>query len=135
MLADDKPGHTAQSTGLAESLGWPWELRQLRFNRLNRLSNRLRGASTLGLDRSRSDALEPPWPDLVIAAGRKAAPVARWVAQRSRGHTRLVQLGRKGADTPEGFDLAVTCAHFQLLPHPRRMETVAPIERERSFTK
>lgn len=127
VLADDKAGHSTQSLGLAAALGWPYELRSLRFNRWNRLSNRLLGAIPLGLDRRHSDTLGPPWPDVVIGTGRRVAPVARWIAKQSRGHTRLVQLGRKGGDDASPFDLVVTCAHFRLLPHPRRFETVAPL--------
>jgi mitochondrial fission protein ELM1/choline kinase len=126
VLCDDKPGHTQQSTGLAEALGWPYELKELSFQPLNRLSNRMLGASRLSL-RGRSRArLAPPWPDLVIATGRRVVPVARWVAEQSRGHTRLVQIGRKGGNEPTHFDLVVSCAHFRQPAHARRLEVVAP---------
>jgi hypothetical protein len=127
VLADDKLGHTTQSLGLADALGWPYEVKELRFNRLNRLSNRLLGAGLLGLDRRRSTPLSPPWPALVIGTGRRTVPVARWIGARSGGRTRLVQLGRKGADRADDFDLTVTCAHYGLPPHPRRVETLAPL--------
>ncbi len=127
VLADDKLGHTTQSMGLAEALGWAYATKELRFNVLNRLSNRLIGASLLALDRRRSTALLPPWPDLVIATGRRTAPVARWIAAQNGGRTRLVQLGRKGATRAEDFDLSVTCSHFAMPSHPRRMETLAPL--------
>jgi hypothetical protein len=127
VLADEKAGHTTQSIGLAERLGWPYEVKNLRFTPAARISNRLRGATLLGLDRRRSDAVAPPWPDLVIATGRDAAPVARWIGEQSHGRARLVQLGRKGGDNADAFDLAVTCAHFRLPSHPRRIETVAPL--------
>jgi choline kinase/mitochondrial fission protein ELM1 len=127
VLCDDKPGHTQQSTGLAEALGWPYELKDLSFQPLNRLSNRMLGASRLSL-RGRSRArLAPPWPDLVIATGRRVVPVARWVAEQSRGHTRLVEIGRKGGNEPTHFDLVVSCAHFRQPAHARRLEVVAPI--------
>ncbi len=126
VLADDRPGHRTQVIGLAEALGWPYEIKELRFNALNRLSNRLLGASRLGLDRARSAPLAAPWPDLVIAMGRRCAPVARWIGKHDGG-VRLVQLGRKGANVAEPFDLAVTCAHFQLPTHPRRLETLLPL--------
>lgn len=127
VLADKKAGHTTQSVGLAERLGWPYEVKSLCFTQAARLSNRLRGATLLGLDRRGSDALEPPWPELVISTGRASAPVARWIAEQSGGRARLVQLGRKGGDNAEAFDLAVTCAHFRLPSHPRRIETLAPL--------
>jgi hypothetical protein len=127
VLADEKAGHSTQSLGLAQRLGWPYEEKKLRFTALSRISNRLRGASLLGLDRCLSAALAPPWPDLVIATGKRAAPVARWIGEQSRGRTRLVQLGRKGGDNAAAFDLVVSCAHFRLPSHPRRIETLAPL--------
>jgi mitochondrial fission protein ELM1 len=127
VLTDDKAGHTTQSLGLAEAVGWPYEVKELRFRALNRLSNSLLSATRLGLDRRRSSRLEPPWPEVVIATGRRTAPVARWIARQSPGRTRLVQIGRKGGDVADRFDLVVTCAHFRLPLHPRRMEIVVPL--------
>ena len=127
VLADHKPGHTTQSIGLAEALGFPFEVKQLQFNRLNHLSNRVRGASTLGLDKQRSARLNQPWPDLVISTGRRTAPVARWIGRQSQGRTRLVQLGRRGGESVQAFDLVVSCAHFRLPLHARRMEIIAPL--------
>src|SRR5262249_27068755 len=109
------------------AVGFPYEVKTLRFNFLNHLSNRIRGASTIGLARRRSAPLQPPWPDLVISTGRRTAPVARWIGRRSKGHTRLVHLGRRGGESVEAFDLVVACEHFRLPPHPRRMEIVAPL--------
>jgi mitochondrial fission protein ELM1 len=123
VLADDRPGNTSQSIGLAEALGWPTEIKQLRLGAWSLLNNRLLGASRRGADPRRSSPLEPPWPDLVIAAGRRTAPVALWVREQSLGRTRLVQLGRKGGDAAELFDLVVTPSYCRLFPHPRRIET------------
>lgn len=128
VLADDKLGHTTQSIGLAEAVGWPYVTKDLRFNDLDRrLSNRRLGASLLTLDQHHSAPLLPPWPDLVIATGRRTAPVARWIGAQNQGRTRLVQLGRKGADRADDFDLSVTCSHFAMPHHPRRIETRAPL--------
>jgi mitochondrial fission protein ELM1 len=91
------------------------------------LHNRLLRASLLGINRSRSAPLEPPWPDLVIGAGRRAAPVAQWIREQNFGRTRLVQLGRKGGDAASRFDLVVTPSYGRLDPHPRRIETSAPL--------
>jgi mitochondrial fission protein ELM1 len=63
----------------------------------------------------------------VIAAGRRTAPVALWIQAQSLGRTRLVQLGRKGGDAAERFDVVATPAYCRLLPHPRRVETCAPL--------
>lgn len=127
LLDDGKQGHLNQSLGLAEALGWPYEIRRIRSNRLLKLGNRLVGSSLVALNRRRSDPLEPPWPDLVISTGRRGAPVARWIAQQSQGSTRVVQVGRRGGNLIDGLDLAVTCTHFRLFPHHRRLETLTPI--------
>jgi hypothetical protein len=126
VLTDDKAGHTTQSIGFAEALGWPFERKSLRFTPLNRLSNHLLDGTRLGLHPASTAQLAPPWPDLVIATGRRTAPVARWIGRQSRGRSRLVQLGRKGGDVAGRFDLAVTCSHFRLPPHPRRIVTLIP---------
>ena len=84
LLLDDRPGHTTQVVGLAEALGWPYETKPLRFTALNRLSNRLLGASRLALDAGASAELSPPWPDLVIAMGRRSAPRSPLRACRRR---------------------------------------------------
>ena len=127
VLTDHKAGHTTQSIGLADAVGFPYEVKQLQFNLLNHFSNRIRGASAVGLDRTRSTPMGPPWPDLVISTGRRTAPVARWIGRQSGGRARLVQLGRRGGETVGAFDLVVSCAHFRLPMHPRRMEIIAPL--------
>jgi mitochondrial fission protein ELM1 len=127
VLLDDRPGNTTQAVGLAEALGWPFERKPLSFNALANLPNWLLGATRRTLERSGSAGLEPPWPGVVISAGRRTAPVARWIGQRSHGETRLVQLGRKGGIAADAFDVVITPLHTRMLPHPRRIETLGPL--------
>lgn len=131
LLTDDRPGNTTQSRGLAEALGWPCREISLAFGMFSYLPNPLVGATLSGLDAASRSKLAPAWPDLVIAAGRRTAPVARFIKESSRGRTRIVQLGRKGANPAAPFDLAVTPVYAQLFPHPRRLETLAPLTRIR----
>ncbi len=126
-LSDGDLAHTAAAEGLAQALGWPYELKELCFTPLAGLGNRLLGASRVGLDRRRSASLAPPWPDVVIAAGRRTAPVARWIGKQSEDRARLVQLGREGGEFAEAFDAVVTPGYCRLWPHPRRIETIAPL--------
>jgi mitochondrial fission protein ELM1 len=134
VLAYDKPGHTTQSVGLAEALGWPYEIKQLRFNTLRARAHTwlqawhgTLGASLIGLRQRGSDILVPPWPDLVIATGWRPGRIALWIGRQSQGLARLVGLGRRAGQIVDIFDAVVTCAHFHLPPHPRRIETVLPI--------
>ncbi|MEZ5906778.1 MAG: ELM1/GtrOC1 family putative glycosyltransferase [Geminicoccaceae bacterium] len=77
------------------------------------------------LDRS-TTALEAPWPDLVIAAGAKAAAVARRIKGESRGATRIVQLGMPGAAF-ELFDLVVATPQLRLPVRENVLQITAPL--------
>ena len=92
VLPDGRPGNASQCLGVAEALGLPYEVKKLGYTWAVVLDNRLRGASLLGIDAASRAILTPPWPDLLITAGRRAAPVARYVKKQSGGRTFLVQL-------------------------------------------
>jgi hypothetical protein len=66
-----------------------------------------------GIDRAASSELAPPWPDLVITAGRRNEPVARWIRRQSGGRTRLVHVGRPWAPL-DSWDLIVTTPQYFL---------------------
>jgi hypothetical protein len=129
VLADHKPGHTTQSLGLARELGWPYELIQLEFSAMAELPNAWLRGSRRGLSRACRQRLGAPWPDLVIATGRRAAPVASWIRKKARGRARTVQMGRIGAFKRDSFDLAVAPSYACLYPDPRRIDTAAPLTR------
>ena len=131
LLVDDRPGNTTQSVGLAQALGWPYETKQLHFTALAKLRNhwlRTYGANLLGLDRARSAVLSPPWPNLVITAGLRTAPIARWI-KKQNNKTLVIQIGRKGGHIADHFDAVITCGYAQFPPHPQRIETSIPITR------
>ena len=65
------------------------------------------------IDRAASSVLEPPWPDLVITAGRRNEPVARWIRRQSGGRARLVHIGRPWAPL-DSWDLVVTTPQYFL---------------------
>ncbi len=129
VLTDDRPGNGTQSLGLAEALGWPFERIDLDFGPSIYLPNPILGASADVLQPESRRRLAPPWPDLVIAAGRRTAPVVRWIAEQSRGRTRTVQLGRKGSNPAAAFDLAVSPIHAGLYPRSNRLEIAGTLTR------
>lgn len=110
-----KAGDNTQVRSLATALDWPWESRQLRYRPTELLSNLCLGPTVAGVDPRGSDALVPPWPDLVISSGRRNEPVARWIRAQSGGRTKLVQVGRPWAD-PANFDLVLTTPQYQVPP-------------------
>jgi hypothetical protein len=126
LLLGNRAGDNAQVTALGEALGWPCETKHLRFNVWHHNRNLFLGASRRTLDRAKSDKLAPPWPDLVIAAGRRTAPIARWIHRRSGGRTRLVHIGRPWAPTG-WFDLIVTTPQYGLRWRPNVLVNAAPL--------
>ena len=129
-LLGQKPGDNGQVLALAEAVGWPFEMRRLAFRRSELLANRLLGVTLLGLDPARSDPLHPPWPELIVTAGRRNEPVARWIQREAGGpgRCRLVHVGRPWAPI-EAFDLIVTTPQYALPRHPRILHTEAPMHR------
>ncbi|MGD9850328.1 MAG: mitochondrial fission ELM1 family protein [Nitrospirales bacterium] len=129
VLLDDRPGNSTQSMGLADSLGWPYEVKQLNFLSSFSSRNWHLPAMISHVDLSKSPPLSPPWPDLVIAAGQRTAPVAKWIKNQSQDQIRLVQLGRKGGLVMDHFDLVVTPRYCQMPPHPNRLMTTVSLNR------
>ena len=130
ILSDGKTGHSTQSEGLAKSLGWPYEIKQLYFqswNNAQKLVWSLLPPHTAGLKKPESSSLEPPWPDIVISTGWRPAPVARWIREQSGGKTRVIQVGRKGGGAADLFDVVITPTYYGFTPHPHRVETLVPL--------
>jgi len=112
-LLGKKVGDNNQVLALAESLGWGFIEKHMQYISLELIPNRLLKITLLGLQRAQSDELGPPWPDLVISAGRRNEPVARWIRKQSGGRCRLVHIGRPWA-RPKHFDLIVTTPQYDL---------------------
>jgi hypothetical protein len=72
-------------------------------------------------------AIQTPWPDLLVVAGRRVASAARWVRRESRGRTLVVAIGANAATPAEDVDLAVTRKGAALFPHPHRLEIGRPL--------
>lgn len=66
--------------------------------------------NSLGVTTSQSDPLTPPWPNLLIASGRKSVAPARAIRKASGGQTFCVQIQNPGV-SPAAFDLVVAPAH------------------------
>jgi mitochondrial fission protein ELM1 len=103
-------------------------MKHLVYNPLNRCPNLLLGASTLSVNRHKSSPLQAPWPDLVIAASRRSAPVARWIKKQSGGRTRLVHLLHAQAPL-DAFDLIITTPQYCLPPRPNILHNTAALNR------
>jgi len=113
LLIDDRAGNAAQVRGVADALGLRAETRDIAYTAAGALPNMVLGASFHGLTASSRVNLVPPWPDLVIAAGRRTAPVARHIKEKNGGKTFLVQLMNPGDTGIDDFDLICVPGHDQ----------------------
>ncbi|MGE4279484.1 MAG: mitochondrial fission ELM1 family protein [Magnetospirillum sp.] len=109
VLADDRAGNVGQCLGVAEALGRPFVVKDIRYAALAKLPNLVRGAGLMGVTPESRAALVAPWPQLVIAAGRRTAPVARWI--KRQGGSRLVQIMDPGPGGRAEFDLLAVPRH------------------------
>ncbi|MEQ8515766.1 MAG: ELM1/GtrOC1 family putative glycosyltransferase, partial [Chromatocurvus sp.] len=112
-LLGHKAGDNTQVTALADAIGWPWRPVKIHARPWELATHLARGVTLAGVDRRLSSPLLPPWPDLVISAGRRNEPVARWIRARSGGLARLVHLGRPWAPL-SSYDLIVTTPQYNL---------------------
>ena len=110
-LTDDRPGNNVQVMGVAGALNWPVEEKAIRYTAFAGLPNMVRGATLAGLTDDCREALAGPWPDVVISAGRRSAPVARWIKRQSQDRTKLVQVMFPGRAGTQDFDLIAVPDH------------------------
>ncbi|TCZ59810.1 mitochondrial fission ELM1 family protein [Roseicella aquatilis] len=125
VLADPRAGTAAQPLGIAERLGVPFRTVPLDWGRLARLPWPL--PSLAGLTAAARADVRPPWPGLVLSAGRRSAPVARWLGRRG---ARLVHCMRPGFGAAE-FSLLVLGRHD--LPPARSPRTLSPARSPRDL--
>jgi mitochondrial fission protein ELM1 len=112
LLLDGRLSHRSQLLGVAEQLGYEWTEKEIRYNSLAGLANRIFGARTWHLNPESRKIINVPWPALVIAAGRRSAPVALAIKKRSPV-TKLVHLMWPDV-APEHFDLIAVPDHDTL---------------------
>lgn len=147
VLTDGRAGHTAQSLGLAEALArlrpaeietkevvlkpWATKLPSGVIHGIGRLTERWPFAA---LEDKGAD-LRWPWPDVVISAGRRTAPIAA-ALKRRKGVVAIQLLDPKIA--PNAFDAVLIPSHDDLQGanvytslgalnrvHPERVHTAA----------
>ena len=78
--------------------------------------------SLLGLSAATRLHMRPPWPGLVLTAGRRNEAAALWIAKASQGTTKLVHLGRPWHH-PRHFDLVLT-THQYMVPAAKNVVTL-----------
>ncbi len=104
-------GTENQGLGVAEALGITPSLRRIGLRQPWKTLSPWLGFE--GAGSFTGDALAAPWPDLVIAGGRKAAAAARYIKKASGGKTFTLFL-QDPRINPAAFDLVAVPAHDRL---------------------
>ena len=78
-LLDNRPGNRNQVLGVLQSLDKPYEIKEIRYNKFAFLPNFILPSSLIRVEQTKSSQIKEPWPDLVIAAGRRAATISRFI--------------------------------------------------------
>lgn len=128
VLLGHKAGDNNQVLALAESLQTPFAARHVRYRATELWTNLLLGPSLLGIDGASRRALVPPWPRMVISAGRRNEPVARWIRRQASHDVKLVHVGRPWAN-PDRFDLIITTPQYELDGRPNVLCFDLPLHR------
>lgn len=128
IVSDGTPGTENQSLGLAEAMGIAPVVKRLRLPRFRREANLHLGIgvrSALG-----AHGIAPPWPEMLIAAGRTSLVASRFVKKNNGPRTFVVQV-QKPVVSPQLFDCVVVPEHDRLhganvIPMIGSMHRVSP---------
>lgn len=100
-------GTENQCVGIAEALDLVPEIKHITLKQPWKTLSPYLG---LELNSTFSPALEPPWPDLLIAGGRKSIAAARYIRKQTEGKTFTVMV-QDPRTNPDQFDLLAIPAH------------------------
>ncbi|MBL94621.1 MAG: hypothetical protein CFH06_01790 [Alphaproteobacteria bacterium MarineAlpha3_Bin5] len=109
-LVDPRAGNKSQCLGVANALKIPFTKIEIQYGPLAALPNVLLGGSFLGLTHESTLLFKKSWPNILIAAGRRTAPIARSIKKRSGGKTKIIQIMDPGI-IRKHFDMVVIPIH------------------------
>ncbi len=110
LLCEDKAGMINQARGLAEAAGLRPELKRVRRRSPWKYLPPSLWFAPLKAAGPGSDALDPPWPDVLIASGRYTVALALAIRRASGGRTFTVYIQDPKVN-PARFDMVVVPEH------------------------
>ncbi len=113
IITEGIAGTENQCRGVAEALGVTPVIKRIALRQPWKTLTPIIGGETEWTFLPISDKLHAPWPDLVIASGRKAIAAARYIKRVSKGRTFTVFL-QDPRVSPSQFDLVAVPAHDRL---------------------
>lgn len=123
-LVDDRAGHSTQTGGLLARLGVPYSIKRIEYNMLAALPNMFNRSGMVHVNSASKRLLAPPYPKMVVACGRRMAPILRAI-KRASPHTITIYM--MWPDSLFGIDLAIVPAHDNPPQAPNVLVTHAPL--------
>ncbi len=124
VLEGHRLGDVLQLRRIADALGWRTERKRLHYNLLHLLPGWMLGSSLASV--RNPEVLSAPWPDVVVASGKRSSSAARWIRAQSGGRTRIVNVGRPWSRL-DCFDLIVTTPQYRLPARSNTLHLSLPI--------
>jgi mitochondrial fission protein ELM1 len=107
IVTEGMAGTENQCLGVAEALGVEADIRRISLRQPWKIFSPYLG---LEFGASFTSKLAPPWPDLLIASGRKSIAASRYIKRASKGKTFTVQIQDPRID-PRDFGLVAVPEH------------------------
>ena len=111
VLLGPHKGDNDQVLALAEALGLPFRLIQLRYKWFAHVPAVCRSITVHQLADDCRREIRPPWPSVVLGIGQRSAPVARYIQRASNGVSKTVRLGDPMV-SHRLFDLVITTTQY-----------------------
>ncbi len=110
VITEGIAGTENQCIGVADALNIPYEVKRISLTQPWKSLSPFIGFET---EKSFTPALHPPWPEILIASGRKSIAASKYIKKMSQGKTFTVQI-QDPRIAPKHFDLVAVPAHDPL---------------------
>lgn len=112
VLVDNRPGNYSQAIGLATELKIPYRIVNISYNLFSFLPNKILRENLFGLTSETQKKIQEfgYFPKLIIAAGRRSAPVSLYLKKQSQNRTKIAQI-MKPEIFEDKFDFIILPTH------------------------
>lgn len=130
ILGDERPGTVSQSIALAAELKIPYEIVDLKYNKLAKIPNIFFSESLMRLEKNSRQIIQKisDFPTLIISAGRKSATIASHLKLKSKGKSKIIQIMNPNMNFLK-FDAIILPYHDGIFSqnHPNIINTIGSI--------
>ncbi len=110
IITEGMAGTENQCIGIANAVGLNYDVKRISLNQPWKSLSPYLGFETKS---TFTPALSPPWPDILIASGRKSIAASRFIKKKSNGNSFTVQV-QDPRISADHFDLVAVPAHDPL---------------------